>query len=104
MMEFLIRFIIEPAIKSLKQFLGIKFYQGICLTGHNAWFSLTCLRFLFLWLVVKFALRFPSLRWRIPRKKLGSRAIFRFIRNHYSLDRKSRTSRNLHYTFVSPPL
>lgn len=95
-----IRWKIETMFKTFKRTLGIRFYQGISRIGQNAWFALTCLRFIFVQLAFKVSSRFPSLRWNILKKRFGLSTLIRYIRDHYHLDSKYFGIKRLHYSLV----
>lgn len=97
--EHKIRWKIEQMFKTFKHALGLRFYQGIGSPGQNAWFALTCLRFLFVQVAFKLASRFPSLRWHLPKRFFGVSRFMRYIRDHYKLDSKSISAKRLHYSF-----
>jgi hypothetical protein len=98
--EHQIRWAIERMFKNLKQYLGIFSYQGLSSSAHDAWLTLTALRFLFFQVTLKVAARFPSLRSNIPLSKFGFAALFRYIRDHFVLDSKLRKIKRLHYSIV----
>jgi len=98
--EYTLRWKIEQMFKVFKHVLGIRFYHGLSDNGQQCWVALTCLRFLFAQLAVKFSLRFPTLRWRLPSKNFSLNIIIRFIRNHYYLDSNSKQIKHLHYAIL----
>jgi len=98
--EHTIRWKIEQMFKTFKHNIGIRFYQGISISGQHAWFALTCLRFIFVQFAFKISSRHPSLRWNISHKKFGLAAMMRYIRNHYRLSFNSKRDKRLHYSLL----
>ena len=99
--EHKIRWKIESMFRLFKQALGFHFYQGIARIGHNAWFALTCLRFLLIQLAFKKAARFPSLRWNVRKKRFTFSFFVRYFRDNYHMDSKLLKIKRLHYSIAS---